>query len=43
MSDRESPLRGLQSWYARQCDGEWEYRYGPTIETTPSAIPMGSA
>jgi len=33
MPEYDSPLRGLQSWYARQCDGEWEHRYGPSIET----------
>ena len=23
----------LEDWYARQCDGDWEYMYGVTIET----------
>jgi hypothetical protein len=23
----------LESWYARNCDGDWEHRYGITIET----------
>ena len=26
-------LSGLQGWYARQCDGEWEHQCGITIET----------
>ena len=26
-------LQALQEWYARHCDGEWEHRYGITIET----------
>jgi hypothetical protein len=29
----EDLLRALQSWYARQCDGEWEHRSGVKIET----------
>lgn len=26
-------LERLQSWYARQCNGEWEHAYGVTIGT----------
>jgi hypothetical protein len=28
-----NPLIGLQDWYARQCDGDWEHSSGLTIET----------
>lgn len=28
-----SPLRALEAWYARPCDGHWEHRFGVTIET----------
>ena len=31
-----SPVARLQAWYARQCDGDWEYQYGVTIETSDS-------
>ena len=24
----------MQAWYKRQCNGDWEYQYGVTIETT---------
>ena len=26
-------LKGLQAWFAAQCDGDWEHQYGVTIET----------
>jgi len=26
-------LGDLQRWYVAQCDGDWEHRYGLTIET----------
>jgi hypothetical protein len=26
-------IQSLASWYAEQCDGEWEHRYGITLET----------
>lgn len=26
-------LQRLEAWYAAQCDGEWEHRYGVHIET----------
>ena len=26
-------LQALQKWYADQCDGEWEHRYGIEIST----------
>lgn len=26
-------LHALQSWFAEQCDGEWEHSYGVRIET----------
>ncbi|MBA3481543.1 MAG: immunity 53 family protein [Pirellulales bacterium] len=26
-------LVALQEWYASQCDGEWEHRYGVKIES----------
>lgn len=26
-------LTRLQQWYASQCDGDWEHRYGIQIET----------
>lgn len=26
-------LNELQDWYAAQCDGEWEHRYGVSIES----------
>lgn len=26
-------LDTLQSWFAEQCDGEWEHQYGVKIET----------
>ena len=29
-----SPVARLQAWYARQCNGDWEYQYGVTIETS---------
>ena len=28
-----SPLRALEAWYARTCDGDWEHSFGVTIET----------
>jgi Immunity protein 53 len=28
-----SPLRALEVWYARSCDGDWEHSFGVTIET----------
>lgn len=27
------PLTRLQDWYVANCDGEWEHRYGVTIES----------
>ena len=27
------PMKWLQQWYWRQCDGDWEHGYGVTIET----------
>jgi hypothetical protein len=27
------PLEALQQWYAQQCDGDWEHRYGIHIES----------
>jgi hypothetical protein len=29
----QNELNELQSWYLAQCDGEWEHRFGVTIET----------
>jgi hypothetical protein len=26
-------IRRLQSWYAAQCDGDWEHDFGVTIES----------
>ena len=28
-----SELRRIQEWYAAQCDGAWEHRYGVKIDT----------
>ncbi len=28
-----SALEELQKWYSNQCDGEWEHRYGVSINT----------
>ena len=28
-----NPLTGLEAWYAAQCDGDWEHKYGIRIET----------
>jgi Immunity protein 53 len=28
-----SSLRALEAWYASQCAGDWEHRFGVTIET----------
>ena len=34
----ESPALGaLQSWYAAQCDGDWETRYGVMLSTTETS------
>jgi hypothetical protein len=33
MSEPENVLDWLQSWYASQCDGDWEHESGVTIET----------
>ncbi|TJZ98306.1 immunity 53 family protein [Actinacidiphila oryziradicis] len=33
MSDSEPLLGWLQSWYARQCDGDWEHEWGVRIAT----------
>lgn len=30
---QDDPLAAVQAWYAAQCDGEWEHRYGVVIET----------
>jgi hypothetical protein len=27
------PLRALEAWYARNCDGDWEHSFGVSIET----------
>ena len=35
-------LQSLMRWYAAQCDGKWEQRYGLSIETiSPGPSPMG--
>ena len=26
-------ILGVQKWYSSQCDGDWEHRYGISIET----------
>jgi hypothetical protein len=28
-----SSIQWLQGWYATQCNGDWEHRYGITIQT----------
>ncbi|MCL6737435.1 immunity 53 family protein [Streptomyces neyagawaensis] len=33
MSGSEHVLEWLQSWYASQCDGDWEHEWGVRIET----------
>ncbi|MEU0544681.1 immunity 53 family protein [Nocardia sp. NPDC005978] len=33
MSEHEHVLDWLQSWYAAQCDGDWEHGWGVRIET----------
>ena len=34
----ESPaLDSLRAWYAAQCDGEWETRYGVMLSTTETS------
>ncbi|QDY78774.1 immunity 53 family protein [Streptomyces qinzhouensis] len=33
MSASENVLDWLQSWYASQCDGDWEHTWGVAIET----------
>lgn len=33
MSESEHVLDWLQSWYAAQCDGDWEHEWGVTIGT----------
>ncbi|MFH8615786.1 immunity 53 family protein [Streptomyces sp. NPDC017979] len=33
MSESEHVLEWLQSWYASQCDGDWEHEWGVRIET----------
>ncbi|MGY4983456.1 immunity 53 family protein [Streptomyces sp. 900105755] len=33
MSGSEHVLEWLQSWYALQCDGDWEHEWGVRIET----------
>ncbi|QDU82836.1 hypothetical protein Pla110_45990 [Polystyrenella longa] len=33
MTSVEDDLLALQAWYHYRCDGEWEHRYGLTIET----------
>ncbi|MFD7844827.1 immunity 53 family protein [Nocardia sp. NPDC059764] len=33
MSEHEHVLDWLQSWYAAQCDGDWEHGWGLRIET----------
>ena len=32
-SATSDPTRWLESWYAEQCDGEWEHGYGVRIDT----------
>jgi hypothetical protein len=32
--ERSRGLRFLQSWYASQCDGEWEHEFGIKIATS---------
>jgi hypothetical protein len=29
-----TPLARLAAWYAAQCDGTWEHRYGVSIQST---------
>jgi hypothetical protein len=29
----ENPIDALQTWYAAQCDGDWEHEYGVEITT----------
>lgn len=33
MNDSEHVIDWLQSWYAAQCDGDWEHGWGVEIET----------
>ncbi|MFF7946289.1 immunity 53 family protein [Streptomyces griseorubiginosus] len=33
MSESEHVLDWLQSWYASQCDGDWEHEWGVSIGT----------
>ncbi len=33
MNGRSDLLSRLNGWYAAQCDGDWEHKYGITIET----------
>jgi hypothetical protein len=28
-----SPLRALEAWYVRNCDGDWEHSFGVTLQT----------
>jgi hypothetical protein len=30
-------LEGLQAWYAAQCDGDWEGRYGVMLATSEAS------
>jgi hypothetical protein len=30
---KSETLSGLQDWYARQCDGDWEHQFGISIES----------
>jgi hypothetical protein len=32
-TETRDALLGLQHWYARQCNGDWEHSYGVTIDT----------
>lgn len=29
----DDPLQALQAWYAQQCNGDWEHRWGVEITT----------
>jgi hypothetical protein len=33
MTKQSELLSRLNDWYSGQCDGDWEHRYGITIET----------
>jgi hypothetical protein len=33
-NERASPLPELADWYTKACNGEWEHRYGISIQST---------